>query len=181
MTVVDFIYSFILAFGLFVAASCFWYEKKTKAPAIPTLPWVRKKMIEALKRHTDPSKPYRIAELGSGWGGIAVRVARAYPKSTIIGYEIAIFPYLVSVLRGLFTFRKIKFRRDDFFNEDLSQYDIVICYLLPWHMAKLKPQMETLKPGSIVVVNAYGVPGWEPIETQYTDFVVKIPIYVYKR
>ena len=181
MSNVDLITSTILAFWLFVAASLFWYEKKTKAPAIPTLPWVRKKMIDGLKRHADPTKSYKIAELGSGWGGLTIKTARAFPNSTIIGYEIAYFPYLVSKIRGLISLQKIKFCRTDFFKEDLAQYDIIVCYLLPWHMGQLKPQLESLKAGTLVAANAYGVPGWEPIETQTTDFVVKIPIYIYKR
>ena len=181
MNIANIVYCLILIFGFITAFSLFWYEKKTKAPAIPTLPWVRKKMIDGLKRHTDPTKSYKIAELGSGWGGLTIKIARNFKSSQIDGYELAYAPYLVSKIRAAFAFRKIKFYRADFFKRDLSQYDIIVCYLLPWHMAQLKPQLEQLKPGSIIVVNAYGVPGWEPIETQYTEFVVKIPIYVYRR
>lgn len=49
------------------------------------------------------------------------------------------------------------------FKENLSQYDVVFCYLLPRSLDKLKYKFEAeLIPGSKVVTNSFRVKGWKP-------------------
>ncbi|PZP55745.1 MAG: SAM-dependent methyltransferase, partial [Micavibrio aeruginosavorus] len=37
-----------------------------------------------------------------------------------------------------------------------------------------------LKPGSLVISNAFAIPGWEATQTLHTDVFMKIPIYIYR-
>lgn len=168
--------TFLLLF--FTIASCAYHEKRTKIVPAPTLPWVCKSMIAALKTHASPSK---IAELGSGWGGLSFALARAFPDSQIDGYELSPVPYRFSKIRQALSRRNIRFHKNDFFEQDLSSYDAVICYLSPYHMERLKPKLGSELPsGTIVISNAFPIPGWDPVETRTTKFIIPIPVYVYK-
>ncbi len=168
----------LIAFLTIVFVSM-WYEKKAHISPCPTLPWVRKKIIGALKGRLDGQKSYKMAELGCGWGGINLILAKNFPNSSIFGYEISIFPYVFAKIRGFLGSNRIKITRSSFFEADLSGFDVIICYLSPWHMEKLKPQLAGLRPGSLIISNAFAIPGWEPAETLHTYVGMDIPIYVY--
>ncbi|KXS51512.1 MAG: hypothetical protein AWU57_4106, partial [Marinobacter sp. T13-3] len=38
-----------------------------------------------------------VYDLGSGWGGLVIRLAQKYPDRKIVGYEVSLVPWLVSV------------------------------------------------------------------------------------
>lgn len=180
MTTFEIIYSFVLILLFTLIGSCFWYEKKARISPTPTLPWVRKVIIQELKARLDPEKVYKFAELGCGWGGINLILAKNFPNSSVIGYEISPFPWFFSKIRSFLKPKQVKIVKKSFFEQDLSGFDAVICYLSPWHMEELKPQLALLKPGSLVISNAFAIPGWEAVQILHTDVFMKIPIFIYR-
>ncbi len=180
MTIIETISGLVLILFLIMAFISMGYEKTARISPTPTLPWVRKAILSTLKEHMDRGKVYKFAELGCGWGGINLVLAKNFPKSSIVGYEISFFPWIFSKIRAFLSFQDIKIINKSFFDEDLSGFDAVICYLSPWHMEKLKAQLTGLRAGSLVVSNAFAIPGWEPIQILHTDVFIKIPIYVYR-
>jgi hypothetical protein len=114
-----------------------------------------------------PLKEGPIYELGSGWGGLAIRLARANPERMVTGYELSMIPYLFSVLAGRWSgLKNIEFRRQDFLRQDLSDAAMVVCYLFPGGMAQLADKLEG--QSMILVSNTFALPGTEP------DQVLKI-------
>ena len=108
-----------------------------------------------------PAKEGAIHELGSGWGGLAICLARANPDRTILGYEISTLPHLFSVLRGrLSGLENMEFHRADFLRADLSGASLVVCYLFPGGMERLAAKLEG--QSLVVVSNTFAMPGWEP-------------------
>ena len=104
-----------------------------------------------------------IYELGSGWGGLAIYLARAHPERIIRGYEISTIPYLFSVLAGRWSgLENLEFRRQDFMRQDLSDAAAVVCYLFPKGMEQLAVKLEG--QSVVVVSNTFAMPGWEPDE-----------------
>lgn len=181
MMTAEILYSlFILGFIIVVLVSLF-YERKAHIPPVPTLPWVKNKIITLLLKYQNASDVLQIAELGSGWGGLCFQMARRFPNGTITGFEISPFPYWTSKLRQFFSRKDVKFSGHDFFQEDLSGYDVIVCYLSFKHMKWLKDKFEEeLKPGTLIISNAFPIPDWEPLETTSTNIFVKIPVYVYR-
>ena len=158
------------------------FEKKTHIPPVPTLPWVRRKIIALLRHYRTQNTPLKIAELGSGWGGVCFSLAKAFPKSHITGFEISPCPYYYAKIRQLFSKKHVTFTKESFFEADLSEFDVIICYLPPKHMIWLKEKFETeLKPNTLLISNAFPIPDWTPTEEDKTSILVNIPIYVYER
>jgi hypothetical protein len=61
---------------------------------------------------------------------------------------------------------RITFLEADLMDIDLSPATLVLCYLITAASAALKPRFEAeLRPGTRVVMEAFPVHGWKPLET----------------
>lgn len=171
--------SIIFLFIVILIAVCLFYENRVLVPPVPTLPWVKRQMLEALAMHA-PEQDMRIAELGSGWGGLAFALTRKFPSAEITGFELSPFPYWFSKIREVFH-RRVSFERADFFERDLSAFNVVIFYLTPKLTERLSAKLRRdLKPGSLVISNAFSLPGWEPVQVRESRMFLRIPVYVYR-
>jgi len=105
-------------------------------------------------------KPYRLIDLGCGLGGTLTAVRQARPLCLCFGVETAPIPYFLSKLRAGRA-ATVQFR--SLWDVDLSDYDLVYCFLSPEPMtdlfAKAKMQMQ---PGTLFVSNSFAVPGNPP-------------------
>lgn len=144
----------------------------------PTSPKVKKLLISMLPQ----MKNIEIAELGSGWGNLAFTLARHFPTCQVIAYEISPIPYLVSriISYGSST-PNLSIKRQDFFQNSLSNASIIVCYLYPEAMQRLKIKFEKeLDVGTYIISHTFAVPGWEPIRFERVHDLYNTPIYLYQ-
>ncbi len=153
------------------------YTLVTGISPVPTSRRARAAMLAAAGRPGDGV----ILELGSGWGTLAFPLARAFPDRTVVAYEISPVPWLFSLLRfALFPRPNLRIRRADFFEESLAGASLVVCYLMPRGMARLKAKFEAeLGPEAVVVSNTFSVPGWRPAARRDADDLHGSTVYVY--
>ena len=128
-----------------------------------------------------PKNSKHIYELGSGWGGLAFAIAGANPKATIHAFEVSWLPWLVSVcMCFVYRYRNVKIYKKNFFSCSLKEADVVVCYLYPGAMRKLRPVLEKeLKPGASVLSNSFAIPGWGPPRVIPVTDLWHSEIYVY--
>ncbi|MCD8497929.1 MAG: class I SAM-dependent methyltransferase [Alphaproteobacteria bacterium] len=177
MAVLQSLYVLLSLFIFVLIGVSLYYDHKLKIPPAPTLPWVRRKILKALKKHLTKDNVF-IVELGSGWGGLSTSIARNFSKAGVRGFELSPFPYWFSKLREG---KRVRFTRADIFDQDLSEYDAVVYYLSPVVAERLSAKFQAeLKPGTIIVSNAFQLPGFEPVEVLETRIGVRIKIYVYR-
>lgn len=170
----------ILLTAIALVASIFYYESKLKVPPIPTLPWVKRKIIKALQKFGHDTKDLKIAELGSGWGTLAFAIGKRWPDAQIKGYELSLFPYLFS---NLFSplYKNVRFERADIFEQDLGQYDALIYYLCPAVLDRLADKIRAeCGAGTVIISNGFPLPGFNPVETYETKILTRIPIFIYR-
>ena len=114
----------------------------------------------------------KVAELGSGWGGLSLQIKKK--GCDIEAFEISPLPNWVSRLRGL------PAKRKDFFEEDLSSFDTIVCYLYPGAMKKLKIKFEReLKPGTLIITNTFAIPGWRAAKVFVIDDLYRTKVISY--
>jgi hypothetical protein len=179
-----FFYGLILFCAIAAALLCEIYARKAHIPPVPSMPWMRRIMVESLKKHLNASGKLKIAELGSGWSGLLFDLGKIYGDSEIYGFEMAPLPFYFTRLRLLSSGHKnIQIHKTDFFLQDLSRFDAVLAYLSPWHMDQLKDKLEReLRPGAIVISNAFPIRDWTPAEIHtVSKFTVKTPVYIYRK
>jgi len=122
----------------------------------------------------------KIYELGSGWGTLLLLLAEKYPQYQILGLESSPLPFWFSKLR-LRPYPNVKVVREDFFSKNLSDTGLVVCYLYPGAMEKLKLKFEAeLRPGAVVISNTFAVPGWVPENMFIVNDLYRTKIYFYK-
>lgn len=103
-----------------------------------------------------------IYDLGSGDGELLLLATKEF-KANAVGYELAPWPVFRSKLKARLYKQSLKVYRRDFFKADLSQSQVIFCYLYPSVMAKLEIKFaQELKPGTRVISFAFALPNRIP-------------------
>lgn len=108
-------------------------------------------------------KGEKLYDLGSSNGQVLKIASRDF-DAMVTGLEIAPFPYLVSKINCLGQ-KNIIIKFKNMYKEDLSDADVIYCYLLPGLMKKLSQKFKLeLKSGTRVVANSFMLPDRKPIK-----------------
>jgi precorrin-6B methylase 2 len=153
------------------------YAGLSAAPWLPTKPKQRKLIIKAAQIKGNET----IYDLGAGDGSMLFAIARKHPNAKLIGYEISVLPYLVSIARKYLrprAYKQVSLRFGDLFRQDLSKADIVFVFLLAKSYPRLaKKFAEDLKPDAVVIVEAWAMPDIDPEEKLKEENL--LPVYRY--
>lgn len=145
-----------------------------RVPFVPS----NKKELKALES-VSFNQYKRVCDLGSGTGTVLFYLKRKFPHLEVVGYELAILPYILSQLRNILHIEKIQLHCRDFLKEDLGRYDVLFCYLMPKMLQKVATKLHTYPHKQILITQAFRLPQEEPIR------VIAIPggslkLYIYE-
>lgn len=123
---------------------------------VPTL----KKTVEQMVAEAHIKPGMKTADLGSGDGRVVIAMAKASAIAT--GFEIN--PILVWYsrykVRKLGLEDRINISTSNFWKADLGQYDVITFFGINHVMDRLGLKLtKELKPGAIVISNAFRIPG----------------------
>lgn len=105
---------------------------------------------------------FRFIDLGSGLAGTLCPLSRRFPHAQFEGVETAPLVFALSWLRCLFR-NNCQVRYQSLWNVDLSQYDVVYCFLSPVPMPDLwKKAQSEMRPHSLLISNTFAIPGIRP-------------------
>ena len=75
-----------------------------------------RKAYQAMLALTDETGTGPIYDLGSGWGSLVIRLAIKNPDRQIVGYELSLFPWLITkIITRVLGLRNLAVYREDFF------------------------------------------------------------------
>jgi 16S rRNA A1518/A1519 N6-dimethyltransferase RsmA/KsgA/DIM1 with predicted DNA glycosylase/AP lyase activity len=118
-----------------------------------------------------------IYDCGSGWGGLCSKLSKAFPNAQITGIEISPIPFLVSYLNP---FRRYKIKRHDLFRIDLSQADILIFYLSPYHMDMVSHKiLSEVQKGTTIYSQGFPIKGWNVSKEMDISLSLEKKLYRY--
>lgn len=95
-----------------------------------------------------------------------------------MAYELSPIPYLVAKVRAMWA-PNLKVVRGDFFKASLEGAGLVVCYLAPKLMERLRPTLKGLPKGTLVVSHTFGLRGWQPIKEVVVGRFPRTSIYFY--
>ena len=146
-----------------------------RVPFVPTPKKVAKKMIEL----ADIKSKQKIYDLGCGGGIILFEAEKKYPDNKFCGYEVLRPAVIFANTKKIFKKSKINFKCQDFFAADLSDADVIFCYLFPSIMEKFyEKKFSTLKKGTKIISHGFKIKN-----LQYKKKVVlnKAKIWIYEK
>ena len=154
-----YLFLILIAF-IFLFLVTFVYAGWKGAPWVPT----RRNDVKRFLKIAKIQQGQKVYDLGSGDGRIVYAAAQAGAKAE--GFEISLFPYLLSQARLLFLKNKEKYKikYKDFWHVNLDDADIVYFFLMPkvYHKLKIKFEKE-LKKGTKVIAYVWPIDDWKSL------------------
>lgn len=129
--------------------------------AIPYFSTTRYK-VSTMIRLSNATQIDRVADLGTGDGRIAVAYAKV--GAWVDAYEIDdnLIQKTKDTIKKEHVEKNVKIIKKDFWNTDLSMYDIIAIYPMPDIMEDLELKLQKeLHSGARVVTNYYPFPNWK--------------------
>ena len=160
---------FILALALTA------YAAYVGAPPLLTPKKAVRKMLE-LAQITPDNLVY---DLGSGDGRLVIMADQEF-KAQAVGFELSPFLYFISqTKRFLAGAKKTKILFRDFYRQDLSQANIICCFLTPKTMPRLQKKLKSnAKPGTKLVSYAFEAKRWKPEKIEKLKGLASIYLYI---
>jgi SAM-dependent methyltransferase len=129
---------------------------------VPTTPELVEKMLDMAKVTPQDF----VVDLGSGDGRNVIAAAKR--GATGVGFEYN--PDMVELsrrrAREAGVADRATFVEGDMFEADFSEATVLALFLLTDNLDRLKDKFLRLKPGTRIVLNTFGVTGWEADETE---------------
>ena len=152
-----------LVFSLPLFAGCVAVYTAGEVPFVPTPPEVVDRMLEL----AEVKKGDVVYDIGSGDGRIVISAAKKYGVRAVgieIDRDLVERSRAQAGVEGVD--HLVEIRQQDALTADLTRATVVTLYMMPEFNAKLRPNLEKLKPGARVVSHDFGIEGWAPAKVE---------------
>lgn len=154
--------SFLLVILLLIFIELFSDFVLNKVPYVPTNYKIIRNLLQQYKFESTPKVIY---DLGTGDGRFLIKIGKIFPQAKLVGYELSPWPYLLAKIKIFFLNNKAKIIFKDLFKQNLSDADIIFCYLGHQQMMKLEKKFSSeLKKKTVIICNTFPLPNWQPVK-----------------
>lgn len=169
----------VLVVALTLAPSAAWAQEPAQTPFEPMsgqagkdVVWVPTPMetVEKMLDLAQVTPDDFVVDLGSGDGRNVIAAARRGAQALGVEYN----PEMVELSRRLAkeagVAERASFVQGDMYEADISKASVLALFLLPTNLDRLRDKFLALKPGTRIVLNTFGIDGWEPdVKETVTD------------
>lgn len=124
---------------------------------VPTPPVLVEKMLDLAKVTPQDF----VIDLGSGDGRNIIAAARRGARALGVEYNPDMVAYAQREAEKAGVAGKALFVQGDMYEADISEATVLALFLLPENLDRLTPKFLDLKPGTRIVLNTFGIPGWD--------------------
>ena len=103
-----------------------------------------------------------VIDLGSGDGRNVIAAARRGARALGVEFNPDLVRFSEQRAKEAGVADKARFVEGDMFEADISSATVLALFLLPDNLIRLTPRFLALKPGTRIVLNTFGIEGWEP-------------------
>jgi hypothetical protein len=168
----------LLITAIFITLSLIYSTIKLGISPMPS----SSKAYDTMMTLVDETGSGSIIDLGSGWGNFVIRIAKRNPHRQVIGYELSLLPWITSkLLKKALGLNNLTIHRQNFYNVNLSNSSVLVCYLYPEAMEKIKNKL-LLEQAKVdfLISNNFALPSWKSYKVVRLNDFYKSPIYLYK-
>ncbi len=172
-----------LFFSIFIIFFLVFALDSLRGHDLPTSKRAIKALINIILQYKP--KADKFYDLGCGRGSVVISIKKELPFLTVFGIDNNTIRILFSRLRAKLLKKNVLFKKENLFQTDLSNADIVYTYLWYSLMPPLEKKLQKeLKSGAMVITNTSSFPTWKPEKIHVTcqknpDFE-KLFIYIKK-
>ena len=168
--------SLVLLFAL-LALSIVWTTLRVGISPVPSRRLARLAMLDAVG---SPVAGSTIVDTGSGWGSVVIAAARRFPQAQVVGYELSLVPFLISViLKHLLNLTNLRIVHRDFMTQDLTRAAIILCYLYPTGMQRLSTKLVADQFSGLLISNTFTLTNMNAQRVVRIDDLFRSPVYIY--
>lgn len=136
------------------------------APFVAT----KRKVIKRIVNEFEIGEDTKIYELGCGRAGFLRAVRKIHPGVELVGIEYSFLPYLIGQIQNAFTRSNLKIKKKNFFKVDLSEADVIYCYLNGDMMKKLSEKFKKeCKEGAMIISYMFPIHDMEPAKVMSVE------------
>ena len=148
---------------IILLAAVFWNVVFNRVPLYLTNDKTARKLLTIIPKR----QGLKFADMGSGLANTLRDLALERPTQFFSGYETAPGPFVLSwILTRLKGLKNVNLKLKSIWNADLSEYDVVYCFLSPVPMTRMYEKAKAeMKPGSLFISNSFIVPDHNPDRT----------------
>ncbi len=158
----------LLLFGIFVALFfIFALDSLLRGHDLPTSRRASRALIKIISQHK--LNVHNFYDLGCGRGTLVLAIKKELPHLTVYGIDNSTIRIFFAKLKSKFLGQEINLKKQNIFQTDLRNADVVYTYL--WHdlMPLLEKKLQKeLKQGAIVITNTSNFPTWKPAKIYVT-------------
>ena len=168
----------LLILAAFIVVSLLYSSVKLGISPMPS----STKAFVAMQKLVDETGQGAIVDLGSGWGNFVIPMAKSNPHRQVIGYELSLLPWFISVMqKNILGLENLTLQRKNFFQRSLPDAAVLVCYLYPAAMTKIAAKLTSEQPKiDFLISNNFALPSLQPSKVVNIDDFYKSPIYLYK-
>ncbi len=147
------------------------------APFVPT----QMKQVERMLKAANLKQGKKIYDLGSGDGRLVHKASTIY-NADAVGFEYSPFVWGWSKILQPFWKSSAKLKYGNFWRADLSDADVIVCYLLPHSMRRIhRDIIPKLKKGTLIISHAFSIPDLKHHKKLPRNRDQKLgPVWIYK-
>lgn len=145
--------------------------------SIPLIPYFEtsRYRVTSMVELSGVKKGELVADLGSGDGRIAIEFAKKGAKVTAFEINHSLIDESLENIKKEKVSDNINVLQENFWNADLSLYDIICIYPMPDIMEELEKKLEKeLRPGTRILTNYYMFPNWKYLKTLDKVYLYKL-------
>jgi hypothetical protein len=127
-------------------------------PWVPNPPIVVEKMLDLAK--VGPKDV--VIDLGSGDGRNVIAAAKRGATASGVEFNPDLVDLSTRRAKEAGVSGRATFIRGDMYAADISKATVMVLFLLPENLAKLRGKLLDLRPGTRLVLNTFAIPDWKP-------------------
>ncbi|EKD63427.1 MAG: hypothetical protein ACD_51C00280G0010 [uncultured bacterium] len=131
------------------------------APFVPT-PLAR---VRTMLKLANIKKGEKVYDLGCGDGRL-VHLASREHGANAIGFELSPFIYMYAKICQPFWRSKAKIKFKNFYSQNISDADVIVCYLMPETLKRFQTELKKLRKGTRVISYAFRIPDLKLIHSE---------------
>ena len=150
----------LIILAIFLSIQFFNILFRSYAPFIST----NKKIIEKILLEIKLNDNNKVIELGCGKAGFLRALAKKFPNTKLIGIEYSFLPWIIAKIQSNFgRYHNIKIIRENIFKTDISEANLIYCYLNIKMMRDLENKFKKeCKKGTQIISYLFKLPNLKP-------------------